>query len=126
MKINGHKVKKIKVVDMDKIDGIKEVKFINPGALVEHMDDMEDLLFLTVLCGSVKDEDIEMSDGTHITSEEAKLLPLIVTSAVLGELGVSGNDLDKFIDDVQAGKNKLFEKYWAKYSEAVKKIAGDK
>lgn len=33
---------------------------------------------------------------------------------------------EELIDDVQAGKNKLFEKYWAKYSEVVKKIAGGK
>lgn len=124
MKINGHKVKKIKVVDMDKIDGIKEVKFINPGALVKHMDGVEELLLLTLLCSQIKD--VEMKNGKHVSNKEAMYLPSFVACELLGKLGVSSKDIDKFIDDVQAGKNKVFEKYWAKYSEFVKKIAGGK
>lgn len=124
MKINGHKVNKIKVVDMDKIDGIKEVKFINPGALVKHMDDVEELLLLTFLCSSI--EDAEMESGEHVSKKEAMYLPSFVACELLDKLGVDNNDIDKFIDDVQAGKNKFFEKYWAKYSKVVKKIAGGK
>ncbi|MCT3602221.1 hypothetical protein, partial [Lactobacillus acidophilus] len=104
--------------------GIKEVKFINPGALVEHVDDVEELLLLTLLCSSIKD--VEMGSGKRVSNKEAMYLPSFVVCELLGKLGVSGNDIDKFIDDVQAGKNKLFEKYWAKYSEVVKKIAGGK
>lgn len=120
MKINGHKVKRIKFVELD---DIKETK-INPQAMFEHIDDVEDLLFLTLLCGVTKD--IETPDGKRITSEEIKYLPPLVASELLGKSGVSDGDAVKFLADVQAGENKIFEKYWTKYSEVVKEITGGK
>lgn len=122
MKINGHKVKRIKAVNLDNIDGIQEVKYINPGALIEHMDDVEDFLLLTLLCASIKDA--EMESGKHVSAKEAMYLPSFAAGELLGKLGVSAKDIDEFIDDTQAGKNKVFEKYWNKYSSLIEKYAG--
>lgn len=121
MEINGHKVKRIKEINLDDIDGIKEVN-IDPMALIEHIDDVEDFLLLTLLCASIKDA--EMESGKHVSNKEAMYLPSFVASELVGKLGVSSKDIDKFIDDVQAGKNKVFEKYWNKYSSLIEKYAG--
>lgn len=119
MKINGHKVKRIKAINLDDIEGIKETN-LNPVAMFEHIDEIEEVLTLNFLCGVI--DKVEVSDGTKITGEDLRHLSAVAATALLGKLGFGQDDAKKLINDVESGENDLFDKYWTKYKDSVKAI----
>lgn len=121
MEINGHKVKRIKAINLDDIEGIKETD-LNPVAMFEHIDEIEEVLTLNFLCGVI--DKVEVSDGTKITGEDLRHLSAYAATALLGKLGLGfdQDDAKKLINGVESGENDLFDKYWTKYKDRVKAI----
>lgn len=119
MKINGHKVKRIKAINLDDIEGIKETD-LNPVAMFEHIDEIEEVLTLNFLCGVI--DKVEVSDGTKITGEDLRHLSAYAATELLGKLGFNQEDAKELIDGVESGENDLFDKYWKRFSDRVKSI----
>ena len=123
MEINGHKVKRIKAINLDDIEGIKETD-LNPVAMFEHIDEIEEVLTLNFLCGVI--DKVEVSDGTKMTGEHLRHLSAYAATELLGKLGFNQEDAKEFIDGVENGENDLFndlfDKYWKRFSDRVKSV----
>lgn len=119
MEINGHKVKRIKAINLDDIEGIKETN-LNPVAMFEHIDEIEEVLTLNFLCGVI--DKVEVSDGTKITGEDLRHLSAYAATELLGKLGFDQDDAKKLINGVESGENDLFDKYWKRFSDRVKSV----
>lgn len=119
MEINGHKVKRIKAINLDDIEGIKETD-LNPVAMFEHIDEIEEVLTLNFLCGVI--DKVEVSDGTKITGEDLRHLSAYAATELLGKLGFNQEDAKELIDGVKSEENDLFDKYWKRFSDRVKSI----
>ena len=119
MEINGHKVKRIKAINLDDIEGIKETD-LNPVAMFEHIDETEEVLTLNFLCGVINK--VEVSDGTKITGEDLRHLSACAATELLGKLGFNQEDAKELIDGAESGENDLFDKYWKRFSDRVKSV----
>lgn len=119
MEINGHKVKRIKAIYLDDIEGIKETD-LNPVAMFEHIDEIEEVLTLNFLCGVINK--VEVSDGTKNTGEYLRHLSAYAATELLGKLGFNQEDTKELIDGVESGENDLFDKYWKRFSDRVKRV----
>lgn len=119
MKINGHEIKRIKAINLDDIEGIKETN-LNPVAMFEHIDEIEEVLTLNFLCGVI--DKVEVSDGTKITGEDLRHLSAYAATELLGKLGFNQEDAKELIDGVESGENDLFDKYWKRFSDRVKRV----
>lgn len=117
MKINGHKVKRIKAINLDDIEGIKETN-LNPVAMFEHIDEIEEVLLLAVINGSAEEFDYK---GYHVDANGFRHLSALATSELLGKLGFDDDMFKNFLIDVKSDNIDLFSKYWDKFGYLVKK-----
>lgn len=98
--------------------GNLKVSHLNPLKVIENIDKIEEVLLLAVINGSAEEFDYK---GYHVDANDFRYLSALSTSELLGRLGFDDSMLKSFLADVKSDDTDLFERYWNKFGDLVKK-----
>lgn len=99
------------------MDNLK-IAHLNPTKVIANIDKIEEVLLLSVIIGSAEEFDYK---GYHVSSDDFRHLSALSTSELLGRLGFDDSMFKSFLVDVKSDNTDLFERYWNKFGDLVKK-----
>lgn len=99
------------------MDNLK-ISHLDPMKMIENIDKIEEVLLLAVITGSAEEFDYK---GYHVSADDFRHLSALSTNELLGRLGFDDSMFKSFLADVKSDNIDLFERYWNKFGDLVKK-----
>ena len=99
------------------MDNLK-ISHLDPMKVIANIDKIEEVLLLAVITGSAEEFDYK---GYHVSADDFRHLSALSTSELLGRLEFDDSMFNSFLADVKSDNPDLFERYWNKFGDLVKK-----
>ena len=99
------------------MDNLK-ISHLDPMKVIANIDKIEEVLLLVVITGSAEEFDYK---GYYVSADDFRHLSALSTSELLGRLGFDDSMFKSFLADVKSDNTDLFERYWNKFGDLVKK-----